>query len=112
LAWSSALLFVHKLRLPMSDGGWKMREHHLAFTEWFQQHERHDIFMSLLESNNHRDGQQGRDQGVQTVTVLEICSNVELWDSRFVSHNAECIFPIQRIASRFMKATYRLPGTE
>ena len=38
--------------------------------------------------------------------------NVELWDSRPVSHNAECILPIQRIASRFVKATYRLPRTE
>jgi len=62
------------------------------------------IFMSLLESNNHRDGQQGRDQGVQRYRAGNMF-NVELWDSRFVSHNAECIFPIQRIASRFMKAT-------
>ena len=67
--------------------------------------------MLLLESNNHRNSQQGRDQGVQMVTVLEICL-MELWDSRPVSHNAECILPIQRIASRFVKATYRLPRTE
>ncbi len=36
--------FVHKLQLPTPDGGWETREHHLAFIEWFQQHERRDHF--------------------------------------------------------------------
>jgi len=81
--------FVHKLRLPMPDG-WETREHHFAFVEWFQQHERCNHFN----------------------VASRMQQSQELWNSLLVPHNVECILPVQRIAGRFVKATYHLPRTE
>jgi len=35
IAWSSCASFLFIAAVAMSDGGWKMREHHLAFTDGF-----------------------------------------------------------------------------
>ena len=103
--------FVHKLRLPMSNGGWETREHHLAFVEWFQQHEKRDHFhvASIQQSQGRPARKRPRSTNGNRAGNM---FNVELWDSRLMSHNAECILPIQRIASRFVKATYHLSRTE